>query len=415
MPKIMDTTRRDGLRIVTKKLPYTNKVMISIVVLTGYAHDPKEFPGLFHFFEHMASAGTITRSAGEIARLLDRFSKENNAATGLIRTQYYGLGIKKNWKILFEILADMYQNPTFPEKEFEKERGAIKNEIARQKDDDNYTVLQNLLNILYRKNPAVMSGLGTEESISKISQDLLLATHRKFYIPSNTVVIVTGNISHEEVLEFSDYYLLGNYSKRPPKVTWSDEANEPPIQKGIIEERQKRETALMYLGVKLPNEDKRDSIISALLCDLIGEGSSSPLFNELRQKRGLVYETASGIFTTESVFRSMVFYAETLNKNVEEVKKLLAETVMTCELKPKLFEEMKEKKSEEATIELETASRWNLGILRKIVAGKDLDSLENYPKKLDKILKSITFDEVLELRKRILTEERMAFSILRSL
>jgi len=415
MAKIEMLTRGDGLRIFMKDCPFTNKVMVTIGTLAGSASDPPDKLGLFHFFEHMAFQGTVTKSAEQVAELLSRYCISYNASTGKLSTQYYGTTNKRNFAKMFEILADIYANSTFPEKEFCKEREVIKNEIAMYKDKDGHLAFGNLARILYRENPARQSALGTSESLDSINRETLIRLHKEFYSWKNTFIIVSGRFEKDELLKLINSNFPVDFENvAPEKKSWSDESDDPLIKKIAVIEKPQREKAIILLGCKTPaNFPDKEQLILNLIANLLGQGGSSPLYSELRQKRGLVYSASTVIYDERPLYQMMVFCAETLPKNISEVKKLMIKIAKSHPLEEAKFLEAKERMKDHYECYPEGVGEWNQIIAGIIELGEDVLLLNNFTETIWEILDSITFADVLAMRKKYLTSKRLAFSIVK--
>ena len=208
MLKAKKKVYKNGLRVVTVPMKDNPTVTVLVLVGTGSDYEPKEINGISHFLEHMCFKGTIKRpSVQVIAHELDSLGCQYNAFTGSEYTGYYAKGDSKNFKQMFDIVTDVYLNSTFPETEMEKEKGVIVEEINMYEDMPASHVQDLFTEVLYGDQPTGRSTLGTKENIYKMVRDNFVNYKKTHYVAENTVVIVSGNITSEEVYkEITKYF-----------------------------------------------------------------------------------------------------------------------------------------------------------------------------------------------------------------
>ncbi|HBM45669.1 MAG: Peptidase M16 domain protein [Parcubacteria group bacterium GW2011_GWF2_38_76] len=411
MGKIKQTVRQDGLRIITKKLTYTQKVMFSVTSLMGSANDSEESLGLAHYFEHMVFQGTKNRDKDELERLLALYCITHNADTSHLRTRYYGESAKINYKKMVEVILDMYCNPIFPEDRIENERGVINNEIIMRHSSDDITVSENIITALYGdKSLAGRGVIGSKETIATVNREVLLKMHKEYYSPANSVIVVTGDVSHSEVVKMVNRFfprIVGNYKSQ--KIEWNNDSCSLPSSQIIQEERPGRECALLCLGVKLKNFDFKERVILSILVKYFRK----IVFDELRQKRGLVYTAGAYLNSERPLYNTFCLYAETAVANLDEIKKLMTEIILNKVCLEKYIEDIKQRILAESSVSLETTGDWNRAILGRVVLGEDdVSSLDNYFKNISEALNSIDLGMVERIFYENLNhKDNLAFSI----
>lgn len=287
MQKAIKKTYKNGLRVVTIPMKDNPTVTVLVLVGTGSDYEPKNINGISHFLEHMCFKGTTNRiNSRDISHELDSLGCQYNAFTGNEYTGYYAKGDAKNFKQIFNIISDIYLNSTFPEKEIEKEKGVIIEEINMYEDMPSSHVQDLFTEVLYGDQPAGRSTLGTKENIMKMKRSDFINYRKKYYVSSNTVVIVSGNIKNEEV-----YKEVRKYFKNIPednfvkKVKTKDSQSKP----NVLIKNKKTDQTHFVLGFRTFDLfDKRNTIV-ALLGAVLGAGMSSRLFTKLREEMGVAY------------------------------------------------------------------------------------------------------------------------------
>ncbi len=409
---LAETVREDGLRIISKTLP-TKRVHIAIMAGVGSAYDPPGQDGLFHFFEHMAFKGTETKSGLDIDNIKGRYFLESNAGTGRTETTYWGEVVYPHFQKACSLLFDLYQNPVFPEDEIEKEKEVVLLEVARNKDNDTYQAHYILNNMLWRDNPLKSYGAGTPEGINSLTKNLLIDTHQKWHVPSNTTIIGVGKLEHEDLKEQTSLMIPFNDAKTS-HLEWDHETYLPPIQKEAVIEKPGREKSIVIVGCKVPSSDPKTITSMSLLNAMLGKGNDSMLWQEIRAKRGMAYTVSAAYSGIHSLGYSFTFSAEVTPERTQEAKTLITDIVTNHPLSSALFEQKKESTYDKLLVYLENPSAWHEIIQYVIVdRGENLSSLNNYTQKRKQLIKSITLEEIDVLRKKLITPDRLATVIVK--
>jgi predicted Zn-dependent peptidase len=317
---------KNGLRVVTIPMKDNPTVTVLVLVGTGSDYEPKEINGISHFLEHMCFKGTVKRPTSQIiSHELDALGCQYNAFTGSEYTGYYAKGDSKNFKQMFDIVTDIYLNSTFPETEMQKEKGVIIEEINMYEDMPASHVQDIFGEVLYGDQPAGRSTLGTKENINKMVRDNFVNYKKSHYVTSNTVVVVSGNITNDEV-----YREVNKYFKDAPTLTNGKKVKTKDIQ---IEPNVKilhKETDQTHfvLGVRsFDLFDKRNTILS-LLSGVLGAGMSSRLFSKLREEMGVAYYVRA--FNQPSLDHGSFQISAGVNN--ARTKEVLREIIKECNL-----------------------------------------------------------------------------------
>jgi len=287
MIKAKKKTYKNGLRVITIPMKDNPTATVLVLVGTGSNYETKENNGISHFLEHMCFKGTTRRpNAQAISHELDSLGCQYNAFTDHELTGYYAKGDAKNFEKMFDIVSDIYLNSTFPEKEIEKEKGVIAEEINMYEDMPQAHVQELFDKILYGDQPAGRNIAGTKENIYKMIRDNFVKYKKEHYVSSNTVVVVSGNITNKKVYKEIDKYFTGvqtNISKNKIKT------KEKQIKPDLIIKFKETDQTHFVLGVRTFSIfDKRNMVLS-LLSGVLGAGMSSRLFIKLREEMGVAY------------------------------------------------------------------------------------------------------------------------------
>lgn len=343
-PTINEFIRPDGLRVITKRLPSVKTIKVGVFTLVGSAYDDIDKNGQFHFFEHMAFKGTHTKSQQEIRRLQERYFLSSNAATGQIETSYYGSAPANRLKEVCDLLFDVYQNSVFPGDEIEKEKEVVLNEIARNLDNDHRQAYFGLSQLLWHTNALRRPGTGTKEGLENINRYLLLETRDKWHVPRNTVIIACGKLEHQEVVDLVNQYFPIQYAHLEHK-SWNDELDELPLSNIDFLHKPDRNKAIIFSGLKIPRSiyaDLRTLGTFHIMVKMLTQGSTSILWNEIREKRGYAYTVSGGGFGHNQLGKALLFQIECLPKRAIDICEMLTPIVVDYKLEHDKFINSKE-------------------------------------------------------------------------
>ena len=288
------TTLGNGLRVVSCEMPHTRSVSISAYVGVGSRFESDDEAGLSHFVEHMVFKGTERRPDPlDISAQIESGGGALNAGTEQELTVYWCKVAHPHFAESADLMVDMLRNSLFRPDDIEKERNVIHEELAMINDYPSARVDTLIDEMLWPGHPLGRDVGGTRESVDGIGRDMLLRHMESYYTPSNIVVSVAGNVRHSEVAETVDALTRG----------WSGEgaaADPAPVAHWQSESQLRmeyRKTEQLHLSIALPGLALDDPDIYALdlLSVILGEGMSSRLFIELREKRGFAYDVHSGV------------------------------------------------------------------------------------------------------------------------
>lgn len=317
-----------GVRVLTESMPGQRSATIGFWVGVGSRDEAEGQRGSTHFLEHLLFKGTATRTALEIASAFDEVGGESNAATAKESTCYYARVLDADLPMAIEVIADMITSAVLDAEELEAERDVILEEIAMDGDDPTDVAHEKFVAAVLGSHPLGRPIGGTPEAIRGISRESVLAHYRRFYRPSELVVTVAGGLDHDVVcsqvrtaLENAGWELD---PEALPALRRSTDAVAVSGQTGLQVVKRQVEQANIILGCpSITATDDRRFVMSVLNA-ILGGGMSSRLFQEIREKRGLVYSTYSfaSAYADTGYFG---MYAGCAPQKVPQVLALLAE------------------------------------------------------------------------------------------
>jgi predicted Zn-dependent peptidase len=302
----------NGLTVVSETMPRVETVSFGAYVAAGTRHETEAENGVSHFLEHMAFKGTERRDAAAIAREIENVGGHLNAYTARENTAYYCKVLKEDLGLAADIIGDILTHSTFIPEELERERGVILQEIGQANDTPDDIIFDHFQSMAFPSQPMGRPTLGTEEVIKTMKRETLTGYMRHHYGPERMVVAAAGALEHETLVELVKRHFADLPQVAPGPV-------QPARYQGG-EFREERDLDQVHIVLGFPGTGYKDPLHypTLLLSTLLGGGMSSRLFQEIREKRGLVYSIYSyahpyqdgGIFAV---------YAGTGEKEAEEL------------------------------------------------------------------------------------------------
>lgn len=284
------TTLDNGLRVVTARMPRIRSAAISIFVGTGSRYEDGAEAGVAHFIEHLCFKGTERRpSPREISLPIEGVGGILNAATSKELTVYWSKVALPHLPLALDVLTDITANARFDPEDIRKERQVIIEEIHMGRDNPAQRVMELFEDLLWPGHPLGRDIAGSEESLEGLGRARLMAFFGRHYQPANTVVAIAGDIRHREMVAAVRRATAG-WSRQPRQEFSQYRGKEG--QRLVIEHRatEQVQVCLGLTGVSLL--DPRRHALD-LLNVILGEGMSSRLFTEIRDRLGLVYSIQS--------------------------------------------------------------------------------------------------------------------------
>ena len=276
-----------GLVVVTERMERVETVSIGAYVATGSRNESPQENGVSHFLEHMAFKGTTTRSAAAIAEEVEAVGGHINAYTAREQTAYYVKMLKEDTALGFDIIGDILTHSAFEPEELERERGVILQEIGQANDTPDDIIFDHFQSIAFADQALGRPVLGSEDGIRNMARSVLTGYMGRNYTNGNVVVAATGKLRHEEILDLVQRYFGDLPGARPPAF---DDAR---YTGGEFRDERDLDQVHVVLGFPSVGYADPDYYPTILLSTLLGGGMSSRLFQEIREKRGLVYSIYS--------------------------------------------------------------------------------------------------------------------------
>ncbi len=314
-----------GLRVLTETMPGVLSATLGIWVDVGSRDETPAVAGSSHFLEHLLFKGTTTRSALEIATAMDAVGGEMNAFTAKEHTCFYANVLASDLPLAVGLLADLVTDATNTAADLESERTVVLEEIAMRDDEPADAVHDLFSETLFGDTPLGRSVLGTVESIEGLTRDDVDGWYRQRYAMPRMVVTAAGRVDHQQVLDLVTAAFGNRLSGEggPAPLRLGEPGAESPARPSGLIARRTEQTHLLLGTPGLGRLDER-RYAAAVLDAAVGGGMSSRLFQEIREKRGLVYSVGSAL-THYAGAGAFSVYAGCSKKRVPEVLRLIRE------------------------------------------------------------------------------------------
>ncbi len=333
------TTLENGLTILSMSRDDVDSVSIEIWIKVGSRYENTSLNGLAHFIEHMNFKGTKTRSAQQIAEEIDAIGGYLNAYTSRENTVYSAKILKEYLPLAIDILSDIIFNSVYDEEEIEREKNVVLQELAQTEDSPEEMVMEHFSEISFLGQALGRSILGTKDNILSFNRTDIIDFIHEYYTAPRIIVSAVGNLTHQELVELINKHLN-------PFPTKECKMAETAYYTGGIKLELDTELSQLQLviGYEGVNINSKQYYIQEILAGILGGSLSSRLFQEIREKRGLVYSVGSfcqyypdtGVFgiclalSSDKIPELLNVLSEELNKityniNENEINRCLAQ------------------------------------------------------------------------------------------
>ena len=396
----------NGLTILTESMPAVRSVSIGIWLQTGSRHESEEENGITHFLEHMLFKGTRKRTAEEIARAADSIGGHLDAFTAKEFTNFSIKVIDEHLQRGFDILADLVKNPLFRPKEIVKESHVIQEEIKMVEDTPDDLVHEIFTQTYWRGHALGRPILGTRRTVGSFDRRRLAGFFRRRYTPNNMLIAAAGHVRHSHMVDLA-LKEFGNLLPGPALP-----AGRKPVAHPHIKQRHKRNLEQVHICVGAPSypQPHEKRYAAYILNSVLGGGMSSRLFQNIREKRGLVYTVFSGL----SSFRDagcLNVYAATSTERARRVIDLILKEFCLLKSNPITAEELQRAKDYlkgSLLLGLEsTASRMGHLARQYLYFGRYITQDE-----IARAVDRISLEDVQEVARETLRSEHLAVTVL---
>ncbi len=334
----IQTTRLENrLTILTEKMPDVRSATIGFWFKKGSRHEPEALNGISHFIEHTVFKGTERRSALDIAIESDQLGGNFDAFTSHESVGFAMKVVDKQLSKAFDLIADMLVNPTFDVKELRREQRVIIEEMKMVEDSPEDYLGEVFQREFFPHHPLGLPIEGTRKTVRSFNHEVTRNFHAQVFQPKNLVIAVAGNVEHAEIVELANKFFKTEYdSIQHPKSKIQNPLVAAPI---ILKKKRELEQAHLILATPWIESKSEKRYIAYLFESILGNGTSSRLWQSIREKRGLAYSVgASGIsFEDCGIFTiyagtSPKQLGEVVDLSIAELRKIKREGVSSDEL-----------------------------------------------------------------------------------
>ena len=364
----------NGLTILFEKrdLPV---VSVAFAVRAGGINETLEEKGISHFIEHMLYKGTPTRNAKKIAEEIEWNGGDLNGFTSEEVVAFWCKMPSDKLDVALEVLGDMVKNSLFDEKELEKERKVIFEEIKMRHDNPMIFVFDEIQKELYDGTMKI-DIIGTHETMEKVDREKMVKKFKDIYQPDNLILSVVGDADFDELVNFCEK----NFGEGKSEIVKSEFGLKNEIK---ISTREGIDQAHIVFGYHIPM-DKHNYTAQVLSC-LMAEGMSSRLFNEIRMKRNLAYAIKGGSDINKN-FAYNFIYVGAMKENVDEIKKLILEEFQKVSenLEEEELQKTKDQLIGQYNISMEDSQNQLVNILGSEIQG-NAEEFYEFPEKISNV------------------------------
>ena len=312
-PKFYRKVLKNGMTVILEK---RNNPVVSIAFAArcGGINESSSEKGISHFIEHLLYKGTPKRNSKKISEEIEKNGGILNGFTDETVTAYWCKIPSKHLTTALEVLGDMVKNPLFDEKEIEKERQVIFEEIKMYTDSPPNYVFHEVQRSLY-KEPFGLPLIGTEKTLNTLTREKIIKRFKQVYQPNKMILCVVGNADFNKIVKFAEKNFGNKKGKVPEFKILEKSESRVKKRKGI-------DQANLIFAYHVPHSKEKKSHAAHVLNTLMAEGLSSRLFYEIREKRNMAYAVKGGSSILKDFAYSLI-YVGTKKENVQPIKKLI--------------------------------------------------------------------------------------------
>lgn len=336
MDQVRTTRLPNGLTILSEHMPELRSISLGIWLRRGSRHETSALNGMCHFIEHALFKGTQRRTAHELATESDRLGGQFDAYTSHEMTGFVAKVVDTEMSHAFDLLSDLVLNPRFDADDLVKEQKVIIEEMKMIEDTPD-ELLTELFHAAYFPNHSLGRPIeGTEQTVSTFDSSITADFHKRNFVPSNLVVAAAGNVEHNRLVEMVTQAFTGEEKSSEPEFTSPAPAVAAPI---LIERKTELEQAHLIIAAPWPSAKDPDRYAASMLGTIIGGGTSSRLWQSIREERGLAYSIGAGGNTFSDVGMFTIYAGtspaqmdEVFDLSLHELRRIVREPVAADEL-----------------------------------------------------------------------------------
>jgi predicted Zn-dependent peptidase len=399
------TTLPSGLRVLTETMPAVRSATIGIWADVGSSLESRSDRGISHLVEHMLFKGTARRSARDIAETMDGVGGNLNAFTDKETTCYYAKVIDRHVPLALDVLADMFLHSTFDPAELGKEQKVVLEEIKMYEDSPDELIHDLFLQTMWSGSDLGDPTIGFVDTVTRLTPADLRTHMKRHYAPNSVVVAAAGNVDHDRFVELVAE-CFANF--RGTSELFTPDA--PSTTPSTLIRHKDSEQAYVVVGSRgiSARDDRRFAL--SVLDTVLGGGMSSRLFQEIREKRGLVYT----VYSFQAAYREAGLfgvYAGTSPENVQPCIDVIVEqlaALRNVRISDAELQLAKEHIKGSLTLSLESTSS------RMIRLGRNELSLgrQKTPEEIEERVDAVTAPEITEIAQELFAEDQLGLCIL---
>jgi len=401
-------TLKNGLRIILAPMQETQTATVLVMIGVGSRYEKESEAGLSHFIEHMFFKGTEKRPTTlHISEELDAIGGEFNAFTSKDATAYYAKADSKHLKIALDVIADMYLNSKIEQREIEKEKGTIIQEINMREDNPMGDVGDVFEKLLYKKNPLGRYVIGYKKTVAAFQRKNFLDYLKRFYVANDTVVCVAGKFNEKEVMaQLKKNFIRMKKGKKPLLKKIEEKQKNPAVE---IKYKKTDQTHFI-IGNRSYPENHKDRFVLAIISIILGGNMSSRLFIEIRERRGLAYY----VRTSGDAYQDCGYLAT--QAGVEHENLSLAITTILSEYKKIAKEKVAEKELQKAkdyikgksVMGLESSNEVAMFFIEQEIKRQKILTIQEIFRRVDKI----SAEDILRVAKDIFQTKKLNLAVI---
>jgi predicted Zn-dependent peptidase len=393
------TETRSGVRVASEAMPGVRSAALGFFIGTGSRSEDEPEAGLSHLVEHLLFKGTARFASEEIDQIFDAMGAELNAGTGKETTSVYSRVLDRHLPRAFELVSDMVFAPAL--RDVEPEREVVLEEIAMYEDEPQEKVFDVLGEAVFGDHPLGRAIIGRAEVIADTPVPAIAAFHRVRYRPGNVVIAAAGSVDHDALVA-----MVEDAVPSWPEVNAPSDGGVPSLTPRVVFASKATEQVHVCLGAPgLARDDDRRFALR-VLDGIFGGTSSSRLFQEVREKRGLayaVYSFSNGYAGTGQVG----LYLGTRAENLDEAMHVIASELERLVDEPATREELERSKENvkgRAVLSLESTSTRMNRLGASIISGVPVLSVDELIERID----AVSLDDLRELAAELFAPERLS-------
>jgi len=399
------TVLPNGLKIITESMPGTRSMSLGLWLRSGSRRETAEENGISHFIEHMLFKGTESRSTQEIARELDTIGGYSDAFTGKEIVSFNAKALEEHAFHAFDILSDMVMRPLFREEDLEKEKGVVLEEIKMDLDSAESQTHELFCKKFWKEDALGWPILGTPKTVKSFQPKKLSEYWGRHYVPGNMLITAAGKVKHAAFVKMVDR-IMGGMKAGKPLPALPDVKVFPQLARKTKPSLEQAQVCIAAPSYPMGHSKR---FACYLLNTILGGGMSSRLFQNIRERHGLVYNIASEL----SLYRdsgAMAIYAGTSPATLRRVVSGVMDELRAIKNSPVGADELRRAKDNlKASVVLgleSTSSRMSNLARQDIFFGRFWDLDETV-----EAIESVSIGDIQEIANTFLKPENMALTV----